>query len=1147
MSGIPYRPRKLNSSMKKATDELVKTYKPHVSKETIQAFDGTITQSPVVVVEKQPVEKPKKEELVVKRKFKIPTSQKASTVSQPMDEISKRLTDDYKIQQEVEQTTSPYSTEIGTYIPPSRRSFYKFIRDSYQHTFGLPLKEETFTIDEEACSKLGIAGEQKAKIFLYQEFIREYIRQSSPYRGVLVYHGLGSGKTCSAIASLESLYGINHKKVIVMTPFSLRQNFINEIMFCGFRHFQLNNFWNQIPIPLNRRPIYELFAKTELSLDNSFIKKIDALWIPDLSPSSPSPNYKSLSISQQKEIREQLQNTIENRIHFINYNGISAIKLKEIACSRDSHGNGLFDNSVIIIDEFHNLVRLMQGTIVPYMTSRKGKKRKIEPEPIVPGVWKPKLCDSSLNYKRAFLFYRLLCGAKNSKIVALSGTPIINFPEELAIIANVICGYIDCIEVPILSSSTSVVNAFLKITQDEPRVDIVRSQAGTGQYKMLISFFQEGYEKKIEGGQLLGLEYRPDSTEDIKSIYQRIKQKALNANIPIGDEIYKSYPRLPPDGESFRRNFINHETLNIKNDIVLKKRLSGFISYYKGSKEEYMPKIIKDEVVACPMSDYVLSKYIEARNQEIKSEKTKKDGDSGDVFTDVEFFSKRKNPSSYRFRSRAICNFAFPKEIKRPYPEDETIIEKETSGIENIEGIDGNEEMISEEDKIIEKEIQDEEKSIIDPEETIETVPTALSGIADIMGFGASTEDATVSQTYTQLISNALNSLNISRDTYLKIRQDEPNVPSLKMFSPKMEQIIFNIQRAKGPNMIYSQFKTVEGLGVFGFALNANGFTEIKIEGGDDEPYFSPETETSLRKGPNSGEKRFVFLTGEGTRERRSLILNLFNGNFDKLSPRMSSVLIESGYEAEKNKHGSICWVFGITSAGAEGISLKNVRMVHIMEPYWNMVRTSQVKGRAVRICSHSDLPFKDRDVEIYTYYTSFTPEQITDKKIDQTIINIDGIKTSEQKILELSIAKEKINVELLEIMKKSAVDCMLNMPDNDVTDCFFMDGTSGQYMFDPDLDFDIIQTSEDFIKEGKKEPDTKKEDIVIKKEIGEKLQVIEMEMDDGNTIKYILKPVRGISTSFELFDMRDIQLKNPIGKISIDPISGEFEEPVFY
>ena len=63
-----------------------------------------------------------------------------------------------------------------------------------------------------------------------------------------------------------------------------------------------------------------------------------------------------------------------------------------------------------------------------------------------------------------------------------------------------------------------------------------------------------------------------------------------------------------------------------------------------------------------------------------------------------------------------------------------------------------------------------------------------------------------------------------------------------------------------------------------------------------------------------------------------------------------------------------------ITSSGAEGINLQNVRNVHLIEPYWHPIRTEQVIGRARRICSHQALPYSDDDnknertVNVYLY-----------------------------------------------------------------------------------------------------------------------------------------------------------------------------------
>ena len=64
----------------------------------------------------------------------------------------------------------------------------------------------------------------------------------------------------------------------------------------------------------------------------------------------------------------------------------------------------------------------------------------------------------------------------------------------------------------------------------------------------------------------------------------------------------------------------------------------------------------------------------------------------------------------------------------------------------------------------------------------------------------------------------------------------------------------------------------------------------------------------------------------------------------------------------------------------SEPVSLKNVRYVHITEPYWHPVRIEQVIGRARRICSHQDLPLSERNVKVFIYLMSFTQQQLDDE-----------------------------------------------------------------------------------------------------------------------------------------------------------------------
>ena len=121
-----------------------------------------------------------------------------------------------------------------------------------------------------------------------------------------------------------------------------------------------------------------------------------------------------------------------------------------------------------------------------------------------------------------------------------------------------------------------------------------------------------------------------------------------------------------------------------------------------------------------------------------------------------------------------------------------------------------------------------------------------------------------------------------------------------------------------------------------------------------------------------------------------------------------------------------------ITQSGSEGISLKNVRQVHLVEPYWNMVRPQQVIGRARRICSHEDLPKQMRNVKIYVYVSSLTQEQKTNDRHKELQIRDTSRKdgatpvTTDETLYEISTLKENINTQLLQAVKSSAFDCQL-------------------------------------------------------------------------------------------------------------------------
>ena len=1219
----------LNKKPSVMTSEIKESLKPVERDETKPTAIRRMFQAkaPVVKVEKEVVKEQAIKEESVKEEAVKEEKPKGFNIKQILeddyDDAIKKLG---TLILEEEKGDHYEKDEPQAYVPETRRGFSEFIKMEYDDFILKPISEQAPTP----------AGEK----YPYQKFVREYIRQASPYRGILVYHGLGSGKTCTAIAASEALFSSANKKIIVMTPFSLRKNFLKEITFCGFRHFRLQNYW----ISLDKTdPVHEMFATKILNISPTHLKKAKHIWVPDFD--QPEPNYNSLSSDDQTEIRKQIFSILvydektnpTGRIRFINYNGITSSKLKQIACNNPT----FFDDAVIVIDEIHNLARLIQGNIEPYLVSSKTMKRKIPLEKITPEKWKPSLCTSSNNYKRGYIFYRLLLSATNSKIIGLSGTPLINFPEELGILANILHGYIPIVE-GVISTSVENQKMIEQLLLEYKFTDFVRvepDKAGSG-IRFIASLLPEGV-RKISND--VGVERIPQGIqiltrqEIVSELTTLFTQKEYSLSIPIQ---LRSSSLLPPMYEEFLNYFLNKNKSDIINKEVLLKRLTGIISYYKGSRQDLMPKVIKDTVVRVPMSEYQQKMYSLERISEIDMEKGKsKTGGIDQIWSEVFEIANMKSSTSYRMGSRQVCNFAFPPQVKRPRPsnqaeqefeatdkdiidsapdligdkldkfedfpeipendnEDEKLAQAEDDAVDFekevtvskteggyfddeddedtsdedtsdeddnsiMEGGDGDDDLDQETKNNIFKlavkrivisltkpETSDEEKEQIKKtiinklkdelisgkitykqleEENIKererkkalikrksntakpVVPPVEPVVPPVVPVEATKtkkikelleEKRLVSlsdckagmkqgQPYQEAILNAKKCLiQLAQDT---LRLDNPE--GLNILSPKYAAILKNIQEAPGSSLVYSQFLDMEGIGIFRIVMDANGYAPIEIISSPKGYVFSERTEKSLRKG--NLQPRYITFSGQEKEDVRRLALDVFNANFNELPESLSSVLLESGFINNNNQRGQICRCFCITSAGAEGLSLKNVRAVHIMEPYWNDVRLKQVKGRAIRIGSHLDLPKNEQNVSIYTYITVFGPEAQGAKtgpmKIDETVNIRDSIErkdaiesnvpiaeglttyvlTSDERLFVISERKKKITEELETVMKSSAIDCELNYAENKDGSfrCLPLKGKIGDFLYHPDLNKDILESASMFeINERKEE-----------------------------------------------------------------------------
>jgi len=903
---------------------------------------------------------------------------------------------------------NPYETNEKSFAPADRKGFIKFIQTRYSNfTLPRPLTKE---INPNACNEMVL------QTYKYQAFIREYMREASPYRGVLVYHGLGSGKTCTSIAASEALYGTG-KKIIIMTPIALKENFLNELMFCGFRHFHLTNKWISFPLT----PVVATFARSQIGLPEAYIKRLEKgevskrlLWVPDLSVPESEANFKTLESWQQAMIKQQIYEMLQNKFTFIGYTGSSKKFLRDIVINKPT----FFDDAVIIIDEIHNLTRLMAGKIDKYLVPPKRAQTAFQQkdssyEPVSVENWTPKFPDDPDKYTRAILFYRLLIQAKNSKIIALSGTPIVNTPLEIGILANILHGYFHAVT----DTMTGDIERAKTILEQHPRVNFFSvKKKDTGGIDLFFTKLDDGYVKYFNAGVLEGLIYDENANETIQAIYDEVKTLFGKADLTLGEKPeYSALPLLPPTYEAFNESFVNTDTLSLRNPITFKKRISGLISYYKGSKKELMPEVTKDETILCPLSPHAFKEYAAARLKELAESKPAKAS-----YDEAEKVSEKES-TSYRFRSRALCNFAFPPSLVRPFPGNKKEEESEAGMSKEIYG-DGVElENI--------KEVEDDEE---------EEEPAPAQKASD----------------YQIRLAKALKDLKTLAPNIFKMAGTQDEL--LSNYSAKYSNILERVGTSKGSSLVYSQFKTVEGIGVLSIALEANGFAPMRLEGPENDLRLSDESMESLTKNPE--QPRYIFYSGSESAPVRQTLINIFNVFLDKLPPKIKAVFSGLPLTATKNMKGEICKVFMITASGAEGLSLKNVRTVHIMDPFWNKVRTDQVKGRAIRICSHANLPFEERNVEIFTYISTMSKELL---KTQQTLEIQDEGKTTDQYILELAEIKDKVNSSFLTAMKSSAIDCFLNTVDNERVTCYAQDGNIKDFLYDPRIKEDIDSTDQ--------------------------------------------------------------------------------------
>ena len=239
----------------------------------------------------------------------------------------------------------------------------------------------------------------------------------------------------------------------------------------------------------------------------------------------------------------------------------------------------------------------------------------------------------------------------------------------------------------------------------------------------------------------------------------------------------------------------------------------------------------------------------------------------------------------------------------------------------------------------------------------------------------------------------------------IKWHKQQQQKHTLEEEDPYHDQTVYSSSTVQGgPSFIYSNFKTLEGVGIFSLILQSHGYEEFRPS-----DYSLHEIETLPPK------PRYAFITGGQfkTEMEREKLITFFNH--------------------ERNKHGQLIRVLLGTQAAAEGISLKHVRQVLIMESHWNQVRIEQVIGRSARIASHSDLPFEERKVNVYYFFMD----------VDYSV---------DERLWQISQRKEDINQRFIQNVRQASVNCQLHQKHHSLSSCITFPPHAKGYTYYPSL-----------------------------------------------------------------------------------------------
>ena len=883
----------------------------------------------------------------------------------------------------------------------------------------------------------------------HQLFVKNFLSLQTPYNCLLLYHGLGTGKTCSAIGIAEEMRGymkqvnISQRILVIASP-NVQQNFKLQL-FDERKLTKVGGLWN-----LNT------------CIGNALLSEI---------------NPTNLQGLPQPKVIAHINGLIQQYYTFMGYielaNYIKKKTKLDVATGYDTDLQveikkirKHFNNRLIIIDEVHN-IRMMQD-------NKQGKKT-------------------------AGLLMRVVKYAENIRVILLSATPMYNSYKEIIWLTNLmnkvdgrseikeedvfnqdgtfvpsrtkkdgsqleegsellkrkLTGYVSYVrgENPytfpyriypdVFSPENSLTSPNIKYpatqmnkkTVDEPLINMpvyinkIRPYQ-QGVYDFIMKYLHDKPYDVVNG---YGKERKMPTFENMESFgYNHLRTPIQSLNIVYPNaEFNKKMGQFGGGVPEHVIVTVGNITLKVKRNV--KNDLHSPANIYQPTEDD-IPRIEelrnwtgkKLETYLRSLRAYHYQSWtddmildiiaLENKTKQEESKIIKLPNDVANSSPELpeynqQIYGSESNispPTDSALESTPDIQFKGnePTSTPTPKPENESYVlpeiqfkkqEPSNSQYEDEDQYDAEEE--EEQDDAEEQEQDDDEEQSPLADEDLDANGELIQnmvgskGLSNVMTYETSKYPIELRYNFEY------------KPEYAKEPMFSPK--NINKYSCKLANICECIKKSTGIIMIYSQY--IDG-GVVpaALALEEMGFTRYGSASHTKSLFKTPPIEpidsltmmprTEFVKQAQNNQLKFsaakyVMITGDKHFSPNNLADLKYVTNDD-------------------NKYGEKVKVILITKAAAEGLDFKNIRQIHVLEPWYNMNRIEQIIGRGVRNLSHCSLPFKERNVEIYLHATLLQNDE----------------ESADLYVYRFAKKKAEQIGKVTRIMKTIAIDCILNI-----------------------------------------------------------------------------------------------------------------------